>query len=49
MLFIAHFLVKSGVARTEAAADGVWVGMSGNYQHSQKRSNFHGHPLFGYF
>lgn len=31
LLFIAHFLVKSGMLGTETAADGVWVGMSGNY------------------
>lgn len=30
MLFIAQFLVKSGVVGTETPA-GVWVGMSGNY------------------
>lgn len=31
MLFIAHFLGKSGMLGTETAADGVWVGISGSY------------------
>lgn len=31
LLFIAHFLGKSGMLGTETAADGVWVGISGSY------------------